>query len=222
MDAQSADLMTVEDVASYLRVAERTIYDWAQKGDIPCGKLGASWRFRRADIDQWLAEKFDRKPPVAKADAGEVSLAGLLSPEQLLFVPEKVDKKEVLTRLCETLAKSDNVSNGQELKEGIFRREELMSTGIGLGVAVPHVRLESVSDVAVAAGVCKFPIEDYDSLDGQPVQIIFMIAAAAGQHAKHIRLLSQIANFFKDENNRRRILEASSAQEALLALTGGE
>lgn len=222
MDAQ-ADLMTVEDVASYLRVAERTIYDWAQKGDIPCGKLGASWRFRRSDIDKWLEEKFDRKAPAAdKKNAGEVSLAGLLGTEQIVFIEQDLGKKEVLTELCSVLAESENVSDGQELLEGIFKREELMSTGIGLGVAVPHVRLESVRDISLVAGICRKPVRDYESLDGEPVQIIFMIAAAAGQHAKHIRLLSQIANFFKEEDNRKNLLQAATAQEALLVLTGGQ
>ena len=62
MEEGGAGLMTVEDVATYLRVAERTVYDWAQRGSIPCGKLGASWRFRRTDIDQWLSRSFIADP----------------------------------------------------------------------------------------------------------------------------------------------------------------
>ncbi len=48
------EIMTLEEVADYLRISERTVYDWAQKGEIPCGKLGTAWRFKRSDIEAWV------------------------------------------------------------------------------------------------------------------------------------------------------------------------
>ena len=60
------DIMTVKEVADYLRVSERTIYDWATKGHIPCGKLGTTWRFKRAEIEQWVNRRLNKisLPPI--------------------------------------------------------------------------------------------------------------------------------------------------------------
>ena len=52
--AMEEDILTIEEVAKYLRVSERTVYDWAQKGEIPSGKIGTVWRFRKADIERWI------------------------------------------------------------------------------------------------------------------------------------------------------------------------
>ena len=221
MEEGGAGLMTVEDVATYLRVAERTVYDWAQRGSIPCGKLGASWRFRRTDIDQWLEQKFHRRPATLKKHNGEVSLAELLCPERIVIFGAHEDKKQVLERLCTAIGKSGLIGNARELREGIFRREELMSTGIGLGLAVPHVRLDSVKDIAVAVGICRESVAGYEALDGKPVRLVVMIAAATGQHARHIRLLAQIASRMKDAELRETLLAATSPDEVMLVL-GGE
>lgn len=222
MSVTDSDLMTVEDVAGYLRVAERTIYDWAQKGEIPCGKLGSSWRFRRGDIDRWLAEKFDRKAPTRKAHSGEVELSTLLSPRQIHFFTQPVGKNEVLEKLCQLVGEAPQVKNPQELREGIFRREELMSTGLGLGLAVPHIRLDSITDVVAAAGICAEPVTDYETLDDKPVRLVFLIAASTGQQEMHIKLLAQIASRLKKPRLRERLCGSRSTEDVLLALAAGE
>ena len=211
MSDQAAELMTVEDVAVYLRVAERTIYDWAQKGDIPCGKLGASWRFRRTDIDTWLETKFAEKS--SKKDADPVLPKDVLCKDMIKVYSEKISKDELLTDMIELISKSENVLDKKTLKEGVFKREELMSTGIGLGIAVPHVRIDSVKDIVMAVGISKEPVEDYETLDDKPVQIIFMIVANSEQHAKHLKLLAQIAEKFKDDSLRKKLIKADMPSE---------
>ncbi len=211
MSDQTAELMTVEDVAAYLRVAERTIYDWAQKGDIPCGKLGASWRFRRSDIDNWLETKFvDKK---IKKESEPVLPQDVLCEDMIKIYSEKISKIELLTDMVELISKSKNVQDKKELLDGIFKREELMSTGIGLGIAVPHVRIDSVKDLVMAVGVTAQPVDDYDTIDAKPVQVIFMIAANTDQHAQHLKLLSQIAAKFKDEDLRKKLVQAKTPAE---------
>jgi mannitol/fructose-specific phosphotransferase system IIA component (Ntr-type) len=95
-----------------------------------------------------------------------------------------------------------------------------MSTGIGLGIGVPHVRLDSVRDLVMAAAVSEGPIADYVSLDDEAVRIVFMIAGASGQHARYIRLLSAISSRFKDEARREALLEADDAAAVHALLTG--
>lgn len=222
MSVTDSDLMTVEDVAGYLRVAERTIYDWAQKGEIPCGKLGSSWRFRRSDIDRWLAEKFNRKAPTRKVHSGEVELSTLLSPRMIHFFTAPASKQQVLTKLCDLVEQAPQVKDPQQLRESIFRREGLMSTGLGRGLAVPHIRLDSVTDVVVAAAICTAPVADYESLDDEPVRLVFMIAAATAQHDMHIKLLAQLASRLKNFRLREKLMCARTTEDVLLALAAGE
>ena len=74
-----------------------------------------------------------------------------------------------------------------------------MSTAIGCGIAVPHVRLSSVTDLVMAIGICKKPIEDFQSIDDQPVNLLFMIAAAYNQHSYYLKTISNFSVKFKNE-----------------------
>lgn len=195
------EIMTIEEVAAYLRVSERTVYDWAQKGEIPGGKIGTSWRFRRKDIDAWVGRK------LASPSSKEVNaeLDRVLSPRRVCIY-EQVEKNVLLDHLIQLLSSESGIKDKREFHDAVFRREELMSTGIGLGVAVPHVRLPSVGEVLMAAALCRQPIRNYESLDGQPVHLVFMIVAGEDQHAAHIRLLSALSRQIKDEGFRKLLL----------------
>ncbi len=200
------EIMTIEEVAAYMRVSERTVYDWAQKGDLPGGKLGTTWRFKRNDVENWVNSRLSSQPASAKT-AGGVTNSATLTAERVIVIGE-ADKDTVLRRLVDLLAESPFVHNRDELLNGIFAREELMSTGIGFGVGVPHVRIDSVTDLVMAVAVCKRPISGYSSLDNDPVQIVCMLAARSDQHAKYIRALSSVSSRLKDEETRRLIISS--------------
>jgi PTS system nitrogen regulatory IIA component len=199
--ADMHEIMTIEEVSAYLRVSERTVYDWAQKGDLPGGKLGTTWRFKREDVENWVDSRLSKKPAQAIPSGSKA----LLSPERVM-VMESGDKKTVLTKLVDLLATSPSVKNRDELLNGILAREELMSTGIGFGVGVPHVRIDSVTDLVMAVAVCKKPISGYTSLDNKPVQIVCMLAARPDQHTKYIRTLSAVSSCLKDAETRGKII----------------
>lgn len=211
------ELVTVEEVAKLLRVSERTVYDWAQKGEIPGGKFGTTWRFRRADVMKWIDSRLkSAKKPFSTLP---VPISSVLDPQRVVFF-EQGSKETVLAGLADVLAGAPQVHDRDELLSQIHRREELMSTGIGLGLGVPHVRLNSVDDVVMAVGVCRKPIEDYGALDGEPVRLVFMIAAHTDQHAKHIKLLSALSQCLKDEAARDRIYTAKEPDEVFAVLSG--
>ncbi|WP_372808590.1 PTS sugar transporter subunit IIA [Pontiella sp.] len=196
------EIMTIEEVAAYLRVSERTVYDWAQKGDLPGGKLGTTWRFKRGDVEHWVNSRLSKKPA---ATTGGVASKATLAADRVVIM-DHADKDTILRRLVDLLAESPLVHNRDELLAGIFAREGLMSTGIGFGIGVPHVRIDSVSDLVMAVGVCKRPITDYSSLDNEPVHIVCMLAARSDQHAKYIRTLSAVSNRLKDAATREQII----------------
>jgi len=202
----SPEIMTVEEVARYLRVSERTVYEWAQKGEIPAGKLGTTWRFKRSVIEQWVDRRLADQPRRAAAP-GTVSIAEVLSPERVKLLQTRT-KRDALLEVMALLAAAPQVTDPEALRENIFRREELMSTGIGLGIGVPHVRLPSVSDTVLAVGVASSPILDYQSLDGKGVSILCMVASSDGQHARYIRTLAAISSRLRDPAVRNDILAA--------------
>ncbi|MFC1467615.1 PTS sugar transporter subunit IIA [Verrucomicrobiota bacterium] len=216
------EIMTLEEVAKYLRVSERTVYDWAQKGDIPGGKLGTSWRFKRVDIEAWVNSKLEQTPaePQRTTHYAETSLSEVLSAERVVLLDVN-DKESALKSLVEVLAESPLIKKKRELEEAICRREKLMSTGIGFGIGVPHVRIGSVKDLVMAIAICRNPIEDYESLDSEPIHIICMVAANKEQHAKYIRTLSAISSTLKNIETRKRLLDCQSSQEAYAILTEG-
>ena len=204
------DIMTVEEVAEYLRVSERTVYEWAQKGEIPAGKLGTTWRFKRSEIERWI----DRRLTGGRRAAGAQPfvIANVLSPDRVVLMDETA-KEAALMRTIDALARSPLVKDRKELVRAIFDRENLMSTGIGFGVGVPHVRLASVSDLAMAVGVSSAAIADYESLDGEPVRIICMVAAGLNQHAEYIRALAAVSGLLKDPAVRGSVLAAATEAE---------
>lgn len=213
------EIMTIEEVAQFLRVSERTVYDWAQKGEIPGGKLGTAWRFKRSEIEEWVDQRLEKAPVErATSDSAEM-ISSVLAPERVVFLTETT-KKEVLRKLIDVLAETPYIKKRNVFEKEIFNREELMSTGIGFGVAVPHVRIASVTDLVMAVGICREPVTDYESLDGEPVNIVCMVAARKDQHTRYIRTLSAISSRLKDEEMRQRILKAELPEEAFRLICG--
>jgi len=212
------EILTLEEVAAYLRVSERTVYDWANKGEIPCGKIGTSWRFKRRDIERWVDGRL--APGRASLQPGSVALAQVLTADRVQLL-DCASKTEALTRLVDCLATAPEVKDRDELEQEVFARESLMSTGIGFGVGVPHVRIHSVADLVMAVGINERPIADYASLDDQPVRIICMVAARADQHAQYLKALSAISGLLRQEPVRTALLGAKDSAAAYAILTQG-
>ncbi len=201
------EIMTVQEVAEFLRVSERTVYDWATNGVIPCGKLGTSWRFQRSEVQNWVNDQLSggaKKGP----SFSPVSIKEILDPNHVLvFNTESKDTALmlILNRLDETGAVEDT----KKVTEGIFQREKLMSTGIGLGIGLPHVRLDCIPDLLMAVGLSTNDILDYESLDNKPVRLLFMILAGKHQHSQHIKTIAALSAKIKNPLFREKILQAT-------------
>ena len=90
------EIMTIEDVAKYLRVSERTIYDWAQKGILPGGKIGTTWRFKSADIQRWVNDKLNNDSDINNKNFTDYN--DPLSPNNIL-IKNKDSKENALNLL---------------------------------------------------------------------------------------------------------------------------
>jgi PTS system nitrogen regulatory IIA component len=211
------NILTIEEVAKYLRVSERTVYDWAQRGEIPSGKIGTVWRFKKSEIEHWVNERISGNR--LDSQFNTVQVQSILSPDRVLFL-DCSTKRDALLALVENLATAPQVKNKQELAMEILKREELMSTAIGRGIAIPHIRLSSVTDLVVSIGVSRSDIVDFQPLDDEPVRLVFMIAAAYNQHAYYLRTLSFFSARLKNRELRNSLLQAKTTEEVYNLFTG--
>ncbi len=121
-------------------------------------------------------------------------------------------KEEALRELVEVMASSPNVTDSTALLEKILEREKLISTGVGIGVALPHVKIPSVRDFVLAIGRSQRGL-DFQSLDDKPVHIVVMIGANDSQSGEFLKLMAKIVLRLKDKEFRRRVLLAKTAGE---------
>lgn len=211
-------IMTLEEVAEYLRVSVRTAKDWVSSGELPGGKLGGSWRFRRGDIDTWVERQLTPHKHAVPSTT-QYSLDTLVDPRRVLILEKCISKFEALNALIDVGCDIPGVANRNELAEAIFAREKLMSTGIGLNSAVPHARLNGVSGVHTVIGICQEGLEDYESFDSQPVKIIVMFVAGRNEHTEYVKALSLFSGELKIPLLRERLIHAKDGNEVYSILT---
>jgi mannitol/fructose-specific phosphotransferase system IIA component (Ntr-type) len=140
-----------------------------------------------------------------------VLLTELLSPERIKIPLEAVRKDEILRELVKVLARDAAVDAADVLK-AVEEREAVLSTGIGGGIAIPHGKASTVDSLILAAGVAPEGV-DFEALDGQPVQLFFLLVGPESAAGDHVKALSRISRLLRRESFRTRLAEASSAQQ---------
>ncbi len=120
-------------------------------------------------------------------------------------------KRAALDRMLELFHDSPCIADLAAFAEGIWQREEVLPTGIGLGIAVPHVRSPAVRDPVAALAVLREGI-DYDSIDGVPVRVILMIGMPDGEHKQYLEYLAKASLRFKDPEFRETLCACANAE----------
>jgi len=205
------DILTLGEVAKYLKVSERTVYEWAQKGEIPAGKIGTVWRFKKSELEEWVNERLSAYKLNYQSE--NIQPETIFSADRIVFLNHS-SKRDALFAMIENISTAPQIKNRQELAHEILRREDLMSTAIGRGIAIPHIRLSSITDMVVSVGLSQVDIMDFQTLDDEPVRILFMIAAAYNQHSKYLQTLSWFAARLKNPELRGALLASKNAKEA--------
>ncbi|MBC7187006.1 MAG: PTS sugar transporter subunit IIA [Calditrichaeota bacterium] len=149
-------------------------------------------------------------------------LARLFS-EQRFIVPMRAkNKDEVLEELLDTFVREGLIRNRAIVLEMLHKRESLGSTGIGKGVAIPHGRSTAVPDVSIAFGRSAAPI-DFDSIDGKPAQLFFMVLAPPQElNSRYLPALGRLVELVNESKNRKRLLAAESFAEFVAVIKGEE
>jgi PTS system nitrogen regulatory IIA component len=150
-----------------------------------------------------------------------MNVADYLTPERVVLL-SGTTKAQALGLLIERTADSGVGVDRVALSQAVWKREQLMSTGVGQGIAVPHVRLPGVPRTCMAVGVSRRGIADYESLDGQPVHVIVLIVAVQGDHEGYIRLLASTTDVLKRKELRQAMVEAEKPEQVYRILTEGE
>ena len=123
-------------------------------------------------------------------------------------------KEAVIDELVEKLDKAGGLNSRSEFKDAILQREMQSTTGIGEGIAIPHAKTKAVKQPAICFGRSVSGV-NYESLDGQPAHLFFMIAASEGANHMHLETLSRLSTLLMDEKFRKQLLEATSKEEIL-------
>ncbi len=123
-------------------------------------------------------------------------------------------KEEVINAMIDLAGTQKQVVDKERMRTAILEREKIMSTGVGSGFAIPHGKTDAVSDIVAAFAVTAQPI-DYQSLDDQPVRLVFLLVGRDNMVGPHIKLLSRISRLMNKEDFRKQLLEAEAPKEVL-------
>ncbi|NMB63698.1 MAG: PTS sugar transporter subunit IIA [Spirochaetes bacterium] len=122
------------------------------------------------------------------------------------------NKYKAIEELADVFKGTDVCSDIKAFINALKEREEIMTTGIGFGIAVPHAKLESVHKIAFAIGISKKGI-DFNSIDGKPVHLVVLVAAGERQHKEYLKLLSKIMSVLKNDIIRNEMIQAKSTKD---------
>ena len=149
-----------------------------------------------------------------------VLLSELVTPERVVMPMAATDKPGAIGELVQRLVDRSG-GDFDDAYRAVVRREQELSTGIGFGVAIPHGKSPTVRELSVVAGVAATPVP-FDSLDGQPVRLFFLIVGPEATAGQHVKVLSRIARLIRHEDLRERLVGASTPEDFHRALLDAE
>lgn len=145
----------------------------------------------------------------------------LLTPETVRVGLPGESKGEVLNNLIDSLGSQPAVRDLEEVRKAIFRREQIMSTGVGKGLALPHAKTLAVRESVAAFAVTQQAV-DFGSIDDQPVRLVFLLVGTETAKSEHIKILSRISRLMNRDSFRRSLQGAENADEILSIFEEGE
>jgi PTS system fructose-specific IIC component len=145
-----------------------------------------------------------------------IKLSSLITPDRIVDL--KADtKNDALKELFRVIEQAPEITDRRKFETSIIERENILTTGIGFELAVPHVKIPSVSNFVMALGRNPAGI-DFASLDGRPVKIVVMIGSSDRQRDEFLKVLAQVVLLFRKEAFRRKVLKAKTPEDVLALL----
>ncbi len=125
-------------------------------------------------------------------------------------------KNDIIEAMLQLIGKSDKILDFESVRRAVFEREQVMSTGVGNGFAIPHGKSDSVSDIVAGFGITEHPI-DYDALDDKPIRLVFILVGKESMVGSHIKLLSRVSRLMNNESFRNKLLNLTSPEDIIEA-----
>lgn len=145
----------------------------------------------------------------------------LLKPDRIKIPLVSTSKEDLLRELVDVIDADVPLQDKEDVLRAVREREDVLSTGIGNGVAIPHGKSASVPGLALAAGVTRQPV-NFDALDGQPVTLFFLLVGPDSAAGEHVKALSRISRLLRRDDFRTRLAAASSPEEFYGVLSEAE
>lgn len=216
-------VLTTQELADYMKLNEKTILKMAQKGELPGVKIGNQWRFHMSAIDQYLQKDILNTPAdeidnILGSTNQLIPLSRLFDTELMDLDLKEEDKDAVLSRLAEIADKAGIVPDRAELLAELKDREDMLSTAVGNGIAIPHPRKPSTKifkkpNIIFARSKKGL---DFNAPDNKNVHLFFMICAP--NMVIHLRLMAKISKLLHIEGMIDRLMEINSEKDKITML----
>lgn len=221
-----SEIMTLSDIARYLKVSEKTVTRMVKAGDLPGGKVSSQWRFQKTVIDNWLTGKIQEAQDedlaqIMASQSPVLPLPKLIPDEQILLDLKPGSKRQVLSQLVRPLLMTKAVPNPGSFLMRLMDRENMVSTALTDGVALPHVRDQKTSGVketTLVLGICPEGT-DFGAIDGKSTRLFFLLCATDA--AKHLRLMAKLTLMLRRERMVDRFCSCTQLREVKALLTEG-
>lgn len=142
--------------------------------------------------------------------------------EELVCFLDASTQREALSALIDKLDAQEKLRDREAFFHAILEREKIISTGIGIGVAIPHAKLTGYTDFFIAIGIQKKGGIEWQSIDGLPVKLIFLIGGPDNRQTEYLNILSMITTAIKDEQRRKRLMNAQTGKEVIAIFKTGD
>ncbi len=217
------DILTLQEVADYLKIVPKTVSRMIQRNEIPCMKVAGQWRFKKSVIDMWLNAKMHFSEELQFAQLMDVpntvmQLSRLIRDPYILFDLHSTGVEDTLRELTLPLQEQGLVSERTSLVRQLLAREAMVTTAFGQGTAFPHLR--EVKEVPsgfppIIMGISRKGIP-FGNLHGGLTHMFFLLLAP--NETMHLRMLSRLARFSQKEGIQDMIVAAKTSDEIIRLL----
>lgn len=217
--------LTIQDVAKFFNVPERTIYRWINQNYIPVYQVNDQYRFNKSELIEWAsAKKLEVYPEFFSSDEEDLPLPTLtesLKSGGIYYKVPGLDKESVLHNMVNLMQLPQEV-NRDFICQILMAREKMASTGVGDGIAIPHVRnpvILNITDPIVNLCLLENPV-DFGALDGNPVHVLFTLICPTPR--VHLHLISRLAFVLHSQDFKALVLRHGSQEEILQGIEKAE
>jgi len=220
-------ILTTKDLAAYLKLNEKTVIKMAQSGELPGFKVGNQWRFYLLTIDEYLQDKVVTQPArrasgVIESRSVDIPLSRLTDGSRIILDLRSGEGDGVLFELAERAQKAGIAASAEKLLMQLKSREQMLSTAIGNGVAIPHPRNPS-DEMFQRTGVVigrSLKGVGFNAPDAKKVHLFFMICAT--DVIRHLNLLSKVAGLMNTRDILKDFLKAKTKEGIMRLLLASE